>query len=246
MSHARPREKRRSRVARNTRRGEVGRILFWGGISNLALVGFFVAGMNPDAVRPVIEHVKGHIASAVLVPDPLSTTRPHRTDNELFLSLSQPRRKGPLAMTRVSSSGSSVVNQTGDAASGDSTMDQPDDAGGIESTGSFDIALTTEEVQGLKTAPILLKDQNSSQLIIGNFKPMSLIGGTNECLEIGYSMLGDTNSANDLLEVLTASEQITVARICARNGSVVITCRNDQITVSPRRPRPGDSCGATG
>ena len=246
MKHAPPRKKRRARVARTTRWGELGRILVWAGISNLALAGFFVAGMNPDAVRPLIELVERHVATAVVVLDPLAATRPHRTDNELLLSLSQPRRKGPLAMTRASSSRSSVVTQTGDAASGDSTMDQPDDAAASESAGPFDIALTTEEVQGLKAAPILLKDQSSRQLVIGSFKPMSLIGGTTDCLEIGYSMLGDTNSANDLLEVLTASEQITVARICARNGSVVITCRNDQITVSPRRPRPGDSCGATG
>ncbi len=144
-------------------------------------------------------------------------------------------------MTQVSSAGNSVVTQTGDAAGGD---DQPYDDAEIESSGSFDVALTTEEVQGLKTPPILVKDRKSRQLVIGSFKPISLIGGSGECLEIGYSMLGDTDSADDLLEILTASEQITVAKICARNGSVVITCRNDQITISPRRPRPGDGCGA--
>ena len=75
---------------------------------------------------------------------------------------------------------------------------------------------------------------------------MSVIGRTGDCLNLGYSMLEDTGSPQDLLEVIMASDQITIARICASNGSIMLSCRNDQITVSPRRARPDDKCERAG
>ena len=43
-------------------------------------------------------------------------------------------------------------------------------------------------------------------------------------------------------KVLADSDAITVARICAANGSLVVTCRMDQITISPRRLKPNETC----
>jgi len=218
--------------------GELGRIIIWVGISNVLLVGLIYLGMNREAILPLLSLFEPHgAASAVAVADPLASARLQRTDNEILLSTAQPARKGALAMTRISLSGMSVVSeQASDAA------EPPEDA----STAAVDAMPSTEEVQGLKMAPVLRKDKATGRLEIGNFKPMSLAGGTDECLNIGYSMLGDTNSSNDLLEVMTASDQITIARICASNGSVVLSCRNDQITVSPRRARPDDRCERAG
>jgi hypothetical protein len=94
----------------------------------------------------------------------------------------------------------------------------------------------------MRIAPILRKDGRTGQLEIGNFKSLSFVGGTSECLDMGYAMLGDTGTSNDLLEVLASTNAITIAKICAKNGSVVLTCRNEQITISPRRSRPDDKC----
>ena len=52
---------------------------------------------------------------------------------------------------------------------------------------------------------------------------------------MGYSMLGDVNSSSDLLDIMVASDEITISKICTANGSILITCRNGQISVSPRR-----------
>src|SRR6185503_1478958 len=87
-----------------------------------------------------------------------------------------------------------------------------------------DAIASAEEVGGQKSDPILRKDKKTGELEIGNFKPMSITGRTGDCLNLGYSMLDDTGSSQDLLEVMMASDQITIARICASNGSIVLTC----------------------
>lgn len=238
MSHILPSERHYSRVPRHAKPGELGRIIIWAGISNVLLVGLIYSGMNREAISPLLKLLEPRsVSAAVAVADPLASARSQRTDNEMLLSTAQPARKGALAMTRISLSGMSVV---GEQASG--VSEPPEDTADV----AVDAIPSTEEVQGLKMAPVLRKDMATGRLEIGNFQPMSFAGGTDECLNIGYSMLGDTNSSNDLLEVMTASGQITIARICASNGSVVLSCRNDQITVSPRRARPDDKCERAG
>ena len=212
----------------------------------MALVGLFVTGMDREAIRPLTNFLSSSLCSGIAAAsDPLSAKRPLRSDNEMLASGARPSRKGSLAMTRVSLSRISVVSETtpvpGSEEDGEisgETAEPVDEA----IVTSLDNTTTTEEVQGLKIAPILRKDSRAGQLEIGNFKPMSLAGTVEECLGIGYSMLGDTNSSEDLLDVMTASDQITIAKICANNGSVVFSCRNDQITISPRRSRPDDNC----
>ena len=222
----------------------------WMGISNALLVSFIYVGMNPEAIRPLLNLLEPpRILSTAKVPDPLAAARLQRTNNELMLSVSRPVHKGALTMTRISLSGVSVVSEsssdTNAAEIGESAQEVSAPPENIADSADAAIA-STEEVGGQKTEPILRKDRNTGQLEIGNFKPMSVTGRTGDCLNIGYSMLDDTGSSKDLLEVMMASDQITIARICASNGSIVLSCRNDQITVSPRRARPDDKCERAG
>lgn len=220
------------------------------GISNALLVGFIYAGMNPEAIRPLLNLIEPRSASSVVVAtDPLAAVRSQRTNNELMLSLSQPVNKGALTMTRIPISGVSVVSESSFATTTAEIGEQAQEVSvipeNIAGPADEDIA-SAEDVGSQKTDPILRKHRNTGQLEIGNFKPMSVTGRTGDCLNIGYSMLDDTGSSQDLLEVIMVSDQITIARICASNGSIMLSCRNDQITVSPRRARPDDKCERAG
>ena len=99
---------------------------------------------------------------------------------------------------------------------------------------------------GQHIAPILQKDPRTGHLSIGNFKAISMAGPQDECFGIGRSMLQDVGASSQQLSVVTSSKQIAIAKICAGNGSVILTCRAGQITVSPRRQRPDDNCSASG
>ena len=67
-------------------------------------------------------------------------------------------------------------------------------------------------------------------------------GSSMTCLDTAYGLLEDAGARRDKLKELAESPAITVARICAANGSLVVTCRLDQITISPRRLKPNETC----
>lgn len=103
--------------------------------------------------------------------------------------------------------------------------------------------VSTEQTLGLRVSPILRASAARHGLEIGNFTPLALAGSSEECLNIAYSMLDDANMDNDRLHILTDTDEITIGRICTANGSIILTCRNNEIKISPRRSRPDDSCG---
>ena len=95
---------------------------------------------------------------------------------------------------------------------------------------------------GQPASPILQKDFQTGRLTIGSFKAVALRGRPSECIDFGRSMLKDVGAPREGLAVVTSSNEITIAKICAENGSIVISCRGNQVTVSPRRLRPDDKC----
>ena len=103
-----------------------------------------------------------------------------------------------------------------------------------------------DDSEALRAAPILRKSPQSGKLEIGNFKSLSIVGSPGECLDFGDALLKDAGATNEELEVVTAADEITIVRICAANGSVMITCRGGQIAVSPRKSRPDDQCARKG
>jgi hypothetical protein len=89
--------------------------------------------------------------------------------------------------------------------------------------------------------PAMLR-RKSNGIEIGNFRSVTMDGAADECLNLGYTMLSAAKAKQDLLDVMVANNQITIANICASNGKVVFSCRNGKISISPRRARPDDSC----
>ena len=228
-------------AAKFRRRGEVRRILFWSGFSNLVLMSVFMGvmllafnGGADSTIQP----------SATLTEprrsDPLAMSRPWRSDFEAKASGGSfsDHRKGPLALTRIlaepatESAADPQVKTELEIADADAAGPPP-----------FTEPAPVEETRGLRVAPLLRKNQQSGKLEIGSFTSLTFAGGAEECLEFGHSMLEFANSSPDLLDIQIATDEISVARICAANGSIVITCRSEQITISPRRVRADDQCG---
>ena len=230
---------------------EIVLVLFWSGISNLFLISvfFWYAGVKlfPDiglGIKP---------NDFVALPsdhDPLAGARLMRSDFGLSLypSLETKGRKQslPLSVVPPSLSGSSwsAVFSADRQVPKSDYVAEPDLQDGEDMTSMTPV--TTEEARGLHVAPILRKNESTGKLEIGSFKPVTFVGRTDECLIFGQSILGDVKVSPGLLNVLAQSDQITITKICASNGSVIMTCRNDQITISPRRPRPDDRCVAPG
>ena len=98
------------------------------------------------------------------------------------------------------------------------------------------------ETAGSRSQPILQKDAVSGLLSIGNFKTLNVSGSQHSCSEFAGTMLKDIGASPDKLSVEMNNAQISIYKICASNGSVVITCRNGKIVVSPRQLRPDDQC----
>lgn len=237
-------------TGRTRRRRSAARTVVLSGVFNLALLLVFVAGTQWPRIEALLTQRIAEQRSAIArASDPLAAARVFLGDNELTARGVQSHLKGALTLStaRLSADpmggGDAGLPGTLDVEGGQFGDDDPEAA---ISPASYGDMPTAEETAGLKVAPILRKDVKTGQIEIGNFKSMTFVGDAGECLDMGYAMLGDTGTSNDMLEVMTATDAITIAKICARNGSVIISCRNDQITVSPRQSRPDDKCKAAG
>jgi hypothetical protein len=117
-----------------------------------------------------------------------------------------------------------------------------------ESTADLALAAgaSVDDSEALRISPILRKSPRSGKLEIGSFKSLSLVGSAEECLSFGDALIRDAGVKDEKVNVVTAASEITIARICAANGSVIITCRDGQIAVSPRKSRPDDQCERKG
>ena len=166
---------------------EVGRIIFWSGMTNAVLAGLFVSTANWGRIE---SYVSGLLMSretiATRVHDPLAGSRMHRRNLEQGAGGVQSSAKGSLGFTRIPVSGT-----YGEVQDGGTTEVSTADAESLDPV--QDGVRSAEEVQGMKVTPILRKDRKTGQLEIGNFKPATLSGDAAECLDMGYSMLGDAD-----------------------------------------------------
>jgi len=90
--------------------------------------------------------------------------------------------------------------------------------------------------------PRLIRDPETGELTINSFDTMSFPVDSASCRQLGESILKDVKAPRTALRVLAENRLISVLRICANNGSVVLSCRNGMVTISPRRLRPDDGC----
>jgi hypothetical protein len=120
------------------------------------------------------------------------------------------------------------------------TASQPQETAAIPEP-EVDVEPTSAAVP--EGVPILLvKGANGQGSKITSFKPIVMQGDAEECVSIGNALAVSAQLPADALDVLVANSQITIAKLCAANGAIVFTCRNNQIAISPRKPRPDDAC----
>lgn len=238
----------RQQIAPPIRPRRVMDIVFWSSITNLVLLTCFIAGWNFDQIKSYLPLEQVALGIAPDVDDPLAASRRQLQDNELLTQGPQRQLKGPLQFTLVQSTPSETpTDASGDTSieadsSAVASLDAPSgeqDQG--DGTGEMTVGPEDPAAQ-LSRSPVLRKGQKSGEIEIGSFTTVSLPGSSSECLDTAYGLLEDAGATRDKLKVLAETKMITVARICAGNGSLVVTCRSDQITISPRRLKPNESC----
>lgn len=223
-------------------------IVLWSSLTNLVLLACFFAGWNFDAIKArfLPDRVAQVLSGAS--EDPLAASRRELQDNELLTSGPQRQLKGSLQFTVISSTPPEEPVEIASAPASDVQTDAfavADDAPAEQDQGdgAGDMTVGPEDPAAqLSRSPVLHKGQKSGEVEIGSFTTVSLPGSSAECLDTAYGLLDDAGASREKLKVLAESKLITVARICASNGSLVVTCRSDQITISPRRLKPNESC----
>jgi len=214
-------------------------IVMWSSISNLVLLGCFIAGWNNEVIRSALGMGPPRLSVAQLAVNPVMLSGHGRGDNELSTLGPQRQLKGALQITVVEQAAAETPQEAADVA--EAPLEDITSAG----EGDFGEDEVGPEGRGAQSMrPVLRAGQKGGDLEIGNFETVSLEGDATECLAVGYELLSDVGAANSQLEVLASTSSIVMARICAINGSVVITCRSDQITISPRRLKPNETCAS--
>ena len=115
-----------------------------------------------------------------------------------------------------------------------------------EESGEFSTDINPPEIQPASLQlpegiPAMLR-RGKNGIEIGNFHAATISGDTEDCLSTAYSMLSSAHVPEDDLNIMVATKPITIAKLCASNGTIVFTCRNNSITISPRPLRPDNNC----
>lgn len=217
-------------------------------LTSLLLLACFFAGWNFDTIKARFLPPPVDLALAATSEVSLADPRRELQDNELLTTGLQRQLKGSLQFTVVASTPSEEPVEMGAGTSADAPPEEIATAGGSgleqdQGDGAGEMTVGPEDPAAqLTRSPVLRKAQTSGDVEIGSFTTVSLPGSSGECLDTAYGLLEDAGASRDKLKVLAESGLITVARICASNGSLVVTCRSDQITISPRRLKPNESC----
>ncbi len=212
-------------------------IVLWSALTNVILLSCFAVGWNLKQISSTFAPKPAAVAAVSgKTSDPLAVSRYERQDNELLTRGPQRQLKGPLQLTLVASAA------TGEPAAEPDGALASDMAGQDQGDGTGEMTVGPEDPAAMVRSPLLRKGSKSGEVVIGSFSTVSMPGSSMSCLDTAYGLLEDAGARRDKLTVLAESPAITVARICASNGSLVVTCRLDQITISPRRLKPNESC----
>lgn len=217
-------------------------IVVWSSITNVTLLSCFLVGWNFEDLKASLLPGANVGMVAASAGETAAAAHPELQDNELLTRGPQRQLKGPLQVTMVpASEPEEPSEQVAEAVPVDS--DVADTGVADQGDGNGDIMVGPEDPSAqLAKSPVLQRGQKGGDVQIGSFETVSLPGSSAECLDTAYGLLEDAGASRDKLKVLADTKMITVARICANNGSLVVTCRMDQITISPRRLKPNEAC----
>lgn len=226
------------------RRRTISRTLFWFPLLNLIAIEYLFGNWKDIGFLSsiVVSRQKAHPNSGEKtdLPSWLLAKSNQDTATDTALTKSQ---KGGLNVTRVTISPIVEFPKSIGTQYDQNASDIP--AGGVDTPDGFNPAEALDkdtEVTGKTTGPLLRKDPITGIISIGNYKSLTVSSSQQNCLGLGRSMLRDIRAPADQLSVMMSNGQISIAKICADNGSVIITCRGGKMVVSPRRIRPDDKC----
>jgi hypothetical protein len=82
----------------------------------------------------------------------------------------------------------------------------------------------------------------NGKLRLNNFRTLQMQMALRECRSFAGIFVADYDLPQGSIETLADNMVIVQKRICATNGSVVVTCYQNEATISMRRARPDDGC----
>lgn len=208
--------------------------IVFGGLGSLA-VGIF----SPDRIVDTVRGFRTWIG--------LSTAENEKRN----LSVSNFSKSGEEALPqRQSRMGVTIVVKEGEQTQGSGQASEP----GYDPERNFDEAqLDAQFGAGPETpdaetavSPVAgpggLLGSDRSRPKINTFDTVTLVEKAADCVKAGRRLVHDIGLAETHLKVVVSSAAITIARICATNGIILLTCRNNRMIISPRRARPDDGC----
>ena len=80
------------------------------------------------------------------------------------------------------------------------------------------------------------------KLVLNRFHTMRMRMPHHECRDLPNVFMADYKLPRDEIEILADNMALIQKRICAQNGLVLVTCRQNEATVSLRPARPKDGC----
>lgn len=220
------------RSARKFGQGMVVMVALWSVAANALAVAAIAYLLAPEAYR---EELLNEVSSWLPAGDagPVKSSLNISYVEKFDPEASEAERKRSLNFTLVSKAAEEIA---AGAESDELEQDtaQADDAA-LESG-------VHEEVKAMAIEPVLKSSMKQGRPEIGRFDPVTVSGNSDSCVEVGRMMLEEARAPTNLLHVMVETEAITIAKICTSNGAVFLTCRANQITVSPRKPRPDNGC----
>lgn len=81
------------------------------------------------------------------------------------------------------------------------------------------------------------------KLVLNRFHTLKFDMAHNECRTFPSLITSDYKLPSGAIDTLADNLTIIQKRICATNGSIMVTCYQNLATVSLRRARPDDGCG---
>ena len=227
-----------------SRRRTIGRTLFWFALLNLIAVEYLFGNLKDIDFLSRVNLFHQNVYPNSSAKSDLPARPQFQRDSANAVDVdTHDGQKGGLNVTRVPISPIVEFPKPVETQGALDANDIP--AGDIGMVNGFDPAESPDKevnASGTATGPVLRKDPATGAISIGNYKSMTIAGNQHGCLELGRSMLTDIGAPTDKLSVLMTTAQILIVKICANNGSVMITCRGGKIVVSPRRARPDDKC----
>lgn len=194
-------------------------------ISMIGISGFlFVAYLGITTAK------KSHEAGSTINATNLSQSLPAETKSSLkmtIISLSENRNTAKLNQIRLSTTIAPMAR-----------FNEPK----VEAKKAERWSATNPELVRAASKLNILRNPITGLVQIGEFSTFTIRSDQQKCETFREILLNKVDGNERSFNVIADTGFIYIARLCAQNGSVILSCRNGQMTLSTRKPRPDDKC----